>query len=382
MTTFTTAEATAATERLATEQQAVVEKLTNLEDHLGRKLLDSTTLEGVTRERRAKVLDEFATLSAQYERYRAVAVQVRAIMARPTEADLRAVESLMTEASALVAEIERTYNGIREVITATDEVWTAMDPRIDACETLLRQAQLLIENLGLAASQDPIAGVMTELTGRLDAVRRTALTDPLRFWADGAVAVREAEQLVAQCERVHADLQALAELRRHAARRLDQVSDTVTKVRRLEQETSAQRRWVSAKILSAPVPEKATLPTSLLSPRLATALELCRSEHWRQLASELQALERDVIAALTRAQSDLIEAGRPLQQRAELRGRLSAYRAKAAGLGRIEDLALEQRYQRARRLLWRAPCDLTVAAAAVADYLDAVNATAPTEGSP
>lgn len=380
MTTFTPAHGAAA-ERLATEQQEVVEKLGNLEDHLGRRLLDSTALEGVTRERRAAVLDKFATLWAQYDRYRTVAVQVRTVMARsrPTKADLREVENLVTGANELAAEIERTYNGIHEVVTATDEVWTAMAPRIDACDTLLRQTQTLVENLGLAASQDPTAEVMTELTGRFNDVRRLALTDPLRLWVDGVVAVQKADQLVAQCERVHADLQTLAELRQHAPRRLDQVSDTVTEVRRLEEETSAQRRRVNAKILAGPATGKGTLPATLLGPRLAAGLELYRREHWRQLASELPALERDVIAALKRAQAELIETGRPLRQRAELRGRLSAYRAKAAGLGRIEDLALEQRYQRARRLLWGAPCDLAVAADAVADYLDAVNATATNE---
>ena len=41
-----------AAERLARKQQEVVDKLINLEDHLGRRLLDSTTLGG--REPRAQ----------------------------------------------------------------------------------------------------------------------------------------------------------------------------------------------------------------------------------------------------------------------------------------------------------------------------------------
>jgi hypothetical protein len=381
MTSFTEADEAAA--RLADKQQDIIDKLINLEDHLGRRLLDATTLEGVTRERKAKVLNDFATLWDRYERYRTVAVQVRTIMARsrPTNADLREVEDLVTGAKKLAAEVHEIYDGIHQEITATNAVWTAMDPRIDACDTLLRQTQAFVENLSLAASQDPTAEVMTELTGRLNDVRQIASADPLRLWVDGAVVVQEADQLIARCEQVHADLHALTELSQHGPRRLDQVSDTLTEVRRLEEETSAQRRRVNAKILAAPAPEEGAQPADLLGPRLATALELCRCEHWRQLASELPALERDVIAARKRGQAELIEAGEPLRQRAELRGRLSAYRAKAAGLGRIEDLALEQRYQRARTLLWRAPCDLEVAAVAVAEYLDAVNATATNEDS-
>jgi chaperonin cofactor prefoldin len=371
-----------AAERLARKQQEVVDKLINLEDHLGRRLLDSTTLEGESRERRATVLDEFATLWAQYERYRSVAAQIRTVMARPRprKADQCVAEELMSEADELAAAIERIYDGIHEVVTATDEVWTVTAQRIGACDTLLRQTQTLVENLGLTVSHDPTAIGMAELTGRLNEMRRLSLTDPLWFWVDGAVAVQEADQLLAQCEQAHADLQALAELRQHASCRLDQVGDIITELRGLEEETSVQRRLANAKILTAATDEGAH-SADLLGLRLATALQLHRCKHWRQLASELPDLERDVIAARKRAKVELIEAGWPLQQRAELRGRLSAYRAKAAGLGRIEDLALEARYQRARTLLWRAPCDLVAAAAAVAEYLDAVNATATNEDS-
>ncbi|MGH3912295.1 MAG: hypothetical protein ACRDTC_02615 [Pseudonocardiaceae bacterium] len=68
--------------------------------------------------------------------------------------------------------------------------------------------------------------------------------------------------------------------------------------------------------------------------RLATARQLCRRGRWRQLATELAALERDAEATL----------------------------------------------QRAPDLLWSAPCDLAIAAAAVAEFQDAVNATTASGG--
>ncbi|PZS23202.1 MAG: hypothetical protein DLM60_03080 [Pseudonocardiales bacterium] len=389
MPTFTQADGAdgidgAAAERLATEQDHIVECLINLEEHLGRRLLDATMVAGVTLERRAKVLDDFATLWARYESYRIVAVEVRTIMARSpvTQADLREVRELVTRAAELAGAIQTIYGRIHEVVVATDEVWTVMASRIDVCDTLLDQAHTLVANLSLAAGQDSAAGVVTELADRFNHLRRIALADPLRFWAHGAVAVDEVDQLIAQCEQVRADLQTLAELRQHGPRLLDELNATLIEVRRLEEQISAERRRVNVKILAAPVMEEGAQSMDLLGPRLATALELYRCEHWRQLASDLPVLERDAQAARKRAQAELIETGRPLRQRAELRGRLSAYRAKAAGLGRIEDLALEQRYQRARTLLWRAPCDLAVAAAAVAQYQDAVNAMAAEEHSP
>jgi hypothetical protein len=64
MTIFTAADGQAVATRLATEQQAIVESLINLEDHLGRRLLDNTAWKGATRKRRADVLDGFARLWA------------------------------------------------------------------------------------------------------------------------------------------------------------------------------------------------------------------------------------------------------------------------------------------------------------------------------
>jgi hypothetical protein len=62
-------------------------------------------------------------------------------------------------------------------------------------------------------------------------------------------------------------------------------------------------------------------------------------------------------------------------RRAELRGLLGAYKAKAARLGASENDALAARYDHAYELLWTAPCDLTEAESAVADYQQAILAT-------
>ncbi|ESU46012.1 hypothetical protein P376_6010 [Streptomyces sp. HCCB10043] len=62
----------------------------------------------------------------------------------------------------------------------------------------------------------------------------------------------------------------------------------------------------------------------------------------------------------------------PLAVRAELRGRLDAYKAKVARHGLAEDPLLIERYDAARRMLWSAPCDLRVAEQAVLRYQHAV----------
>jgi hypothetical protein len=72
----------------------------------------------------------------------------------------------------------------------------------------------------------------------------------------------------------------------------------------------------------------------------------------------------------------------PLAVRAELRGRLDAYRAKVARLGMAEDPVLIERYDQARRLLWTAPCDLGAAERAVRRYQQAVSDLGGTPRTP
>jgi hypothetical protein len=124
MTTFTAAQGEAAAEQLASEQQAIIENLINLEDHPGRKLLNSIALEGMRLGRRAEVLDGVAELWLLYESYRSAAVRVRTIMARrsppsraaPRQVEERAHELLwrapcdLVTAAAAVAEYQDAVN--------------------------------------------------------------------------------------------------------------------------------------------------------------------------------------------------------------------------------------------------------------------------------
>ena len=60
----------------------------------------------------------------------------------------------------------------------------------------------------------------------------------------------------------------------------------------------------------------------------------------------------------------------------ELRGRLEAYRAKAARLGGSEDAELAAIYERARELLWTSPCDLREATVTLSGYQQAITSRA------
>jgi chromosome segregation ATPase len=109
-----------------------------------------------------------------------------------------------------------------------------------------------------------------------------------------------------------------------------------------------------------------------LSARLAGLDGLLAAGRWTRLESELDLLERELTAATTKYIDTERAVVALMNRRDELRGLLDAYRAKAARLGAVEDTALTERYDRARDLLWTAPCDLTAAADAVTGYQQAV----------
>ncbi len=136
-------------------------------------------------------------------------------------------------------------------------------------------------------------------------------------------------------------------------------------------EARAARGEVLAKIAASEVPAVSGPPTALQE-RLAAASEHRRHAQWHRLSPLLEALEQEAEDELLRARESLTSVTAPLAVRAELRGRLDAYKAKVARHGLAEDPLLIERYDAARRMLWSAPCDLRVAEQAVLRYQHAV----------
>ncbi len=102
-----------------------------------------------------------------------------------------------------------------------------------------------------------------------------------------------------------------------------------------------------------------------LADRLDELFERAPTVSWNQKRSLLDgwlATARKLEKQLARAE----KANRmPLEQREELRGRLEAYRAKIAAVGKAEDLELTAIVDDARNELYTAPTDLENAAAAI-----------------
>ncbi len=155
------------------------------------------------------------------------------------------------------------------------------------------------------------------------------------------------------------------------------VRDVLSRADRTLGEARQARTEVLSKIAAYEVPAVSGPPTALYE-QLGTAAELRRRAAWHRLSPLLESLERSAEEELLRAREQLTAVTAPLAVRAELRGRLDAYKAKAARLGLAEDVFVAERYDAARRMLWSAPCDLVAAEQAVLRYQHAVaEASAP-----
>lgn len=156
-------------------------------------------------------------------------------------------------------------------------------------------------------------------------------------------------------------------VRQDSEERLLRLRDVLSRADRTLAEARAARGEVLAKIAASEVPAVSGPPTALQE-RLVTAAEYRRHARWHRLSPLLESLEQEAEDELQRARASLTAVTAPLAVRAELRGRLDAYKAKVARLGAAEDPLLIERYDAARRMLWSAPCDLRVAEQAVLRY--------------
>lgn len=157
-----------------------------------------------------------------------------------------------------------------------------------------------------------------------------------------------------------------------AIERIEALADRLADVRSAERATWELHSRVVTRVRSVPDPPK---HATALRVRLSVLRAQARSrdpDARPDLAAHITAWEEEAeraIAGFTRLRERLRGL---LDHRDELRGRLDAYLAMAAGGGHAEDVALAARYRRAHDLLYDGRCDLAAAAEAVERYARAV----------
>ncbi|MEU6995292.1 hypothetical protein ABZ953_32135 [Streptomyces sp. NPDC046465] len=411
--------------RLDAEHEAIETSLLALQDHAGRRLLEGARLTGVTEERWTATESRITLLWAYFDAYAGALHTAREVRERrrwPNRDDLVELTELLrgdsvTVAGAsasgtspsitspaklterftleqLVARMNELYAHSLDMVVAADAVWSALPARIDLLAAELARTRQLAHSVGVRPGEHPSGDDLERITRTLTVLREQVVSDPLAFWrrAEGSSAPgggrphtdrydREARAL----EEVRREIDAVLTVRQDAEVRLGRLRDVLSRADRTLAEARSARGEVLAKIAASEVPAVSGPPTALQE-QLAMASDYRRSAQWHRLSPLLESLEEKAEDELLRARESLSAVTAPLAVRAELRGRLDAYKAKVARLGHAEDPFLIERYDAARRMLWSAPCDLRVAEQAVLRYqqaaAEALAPRVPQQGGP
>ncbi|WP_166022486.1 hypothetical protein [Streptomyces chilikensis] len=394
--------------RLGAEHEAIESSLLALQDHAGRRLLEGAELTGATQERWAEADASITLLWTYFEAWTDTLRAARELRARRRwsgREDLVALTGLLrgpsvtvagaaaagggaaagTAAvrlgrrytlSALVDRMNALYASALDTVVAADAVWSALPARIDMLSAELRRTRELARSVGVRPGEHPAGDDLERITRALTRLRERVVRDPLSFWtpAEGSSApgagrpdTTAYDRHARELEDVRREVEAVLTVRQDAESRLLRLRDVLSRADRTLAEARLARGEVLAKIAATEVPAVGGPPT-VLQERLSTAAEYRRQGLWHRLSPLLDELERKAEEELVRARESLAAVTAPLAIRAELRGRLDAYRAKVSRNGLAEDPLLVERYDIARRMLWSAPCDLRVAEQAVLRY--------------
>ncbi|GGW27913.1 coiled-coil domain-containing protein [Streptomyces caelestis] len=398
--------------RLGAEHEAIETSLLALQDHAGRRLLEGAELTGFTEERWTSTEASITLLWTYFDAYTDALRTAREIRARrrwSSREDLVELTELLNGESVTVAgsatatanaptlhgtgnklseryslatlvdRMNELYATSLDMVVAADAVWSALPARIDLLAAELQRTRRLAHSVGVRPGEHPAGDDLERITRTLTKLREQVVSDPLAFWqpAEGSSAPgggrpdttvydREARAL----EDVRREIDAVLTVRQDAEQRIVKLRDVLSRADRTLAEARTARGEVLAKIAATEVPVVSGPPTALQE-QLAAAAEYRRQAQWHRLSPLLESLEEKAEDELLRARESLTAVTAPLAVRAELRGRLDAYKAKVARHGFAEDTLLIERYEKARRMLWSAPCDLRAAEQAVLRYQQA-----------
>ncbi len=401
--TMTRDQAGAAVKAAVAERDAIQANLLELDSSFGKQLLAGAELTGATKRRWDATAATLATLWQVYSAYSAVVDQAAEAVTRhlgPRE--LAAITGLLAGRSVhlasgpaplagrdladpgreeltlatAMARMRAAFTAVTEVVSAAEQVWTEVAGRLDAAGAELARVTPLAATLG----DESLAGDLTAAQGQLARLRDTLNSDPLALQlgpsgargpgggrVDTAAADRLAERVAATATRIDE----MVRLRDQARQRVAEVTTAAATARSAREDAVAAWQRAAAKIAPRALPPP---PADLadLAARLASLGTLLAGGRWTRLASELDLLDRELATATAGFKEAERAAVAAIAKRDELRALLGAYQAKAARLGAVEDPGLAERYDRARDLLWTAPCELAAAEAAVAGYQQAV----------
>ena len=384
--------------RLEADAGRVSDALVELTEYNAYKLLESAPLSGLTAQRWQRVSAKIAALWDDFTAYQDVlnrAKEIRGRRVKPRPEDLAAITELLQGASITlstkaVALSERTLLGpssISETATLAQTL-ARMNTEYQLAADFIAQAetawnrlfeaadpvQVRLKRLGETARAIGDRSVSTAVAGLIDsyaALRREVFADPLGLSGAGSAFPGRLAEIDRQIGVVAEAAAHQADLRADYERGTEHLRQLVERVDQVEAGQRSVAQTVRDKILIAELPAF-TIQAPALRARLA-ALDALRAQgDWSRLTTEAEFLADALDAALAAATKVEALMSGLLERREELRGRLQAYRVRAARKGAAENQPLEAYYQTARELLWTKPCNLAAATRALSAYQKAV----------
>src|SRR5450755_4240581 len=359
---MTREQVTAAVAAETAQRDGIQANLLDLDGSFGKRLLAGASLAGETKRRWEAANAELVALWETFTVYSAVvdrAVGLLARVRRPSSPELAGITALLTGTSVrltrapaplarrdltdagrseltlavAVREMKRAFARVADVVSSAESVWNEVADRLDRVRVELAQARRRADGL----ADEALAGTLSGAEAELAHLRDLLNSDPLALWQHGVVDTARLDRLGEQAAAAASRAAEVARLRADAQRRIAAVASAVAAAQAAWQDARAAQERAAAKITdSAPPP----------LPDVASLAGRCREA------------EQEAVTLLRR--------------RDELRGLLDAYQAMAARQGAVEDIDLTVRYDKARDLLWTAPCDVAAASDAVTGYQEAI----------
>jgi hypothetical protein len=268
--------------------------------------------------------------------------------------------SLGELAQGLESRCASVASHLSDVESARSAVVARAVPVISVVETAATLAEELGERVDAAALRQSLAEA-----------QRIDVDDPLAA-APGGRFTTAAEArwagLTARAKQLQESLTDVDRLRTDYPRRLAALAELIESVAAEEVEASRSYQQAREKIVD---PGLADPPDAapILRVRLAELAPAVTAEStWRRRAEQVAVVTESARRARERAGELKRTADDLVARRNELRGRLDAYRAKAAARGLAEDEQLTVHYGQAHDLLFTAPCDLRASTRAVYAY--------------
>lgn len=399
-------------ERLTTDGERIAEALVALEAHPGYVFLTGAMLTGPSAELWQATKTDIALLYQRFDFYRAVldkARQVRARRNRPGINELTELTELLLGESVelsteeiplgrrnligpssithrmslqeLISSMDTSFQRASDVVVAADEVWSAALHTLDPLDKRLDNARELCASLGLGEARHPLFTELDEIGTALAALHARAFAEPFSLYdgkpGSGHPNLSDADRLATRLGAVQRELDSIAVVRNELDQRVGAARSAIdTLAARVGQAREAYA--VALEKITAPAIAEVFDETPMLRRQLDDVRVLVERHDWPQVSTALAAVTSATNGAAARVTDVQDTANALLARRAELRGRLDAYRVKAAQLRLTEDAEITACYQAAYDLLWTVPCDLRAATRALNRYQQAISAKGPT----